>query len=160
MIYIEGELRNILTKICDHNWSLCETEDGKCVCFSENSGSFGNPNDTLLELLLASKFPVYLRVDSYNEQNTEICLCKDPSTIQFVYDPELYIAFYDKSGNIHRVTGIAICLYLKENPPGILTLNRKGIGIPSLGKFIIEQYMNTHETVDKKFVQAIINWIA
>lgn len=159
MIQIEGELRNILSKVCSYDWTLRETDDEKRVCFYGNFGSFGNPNDKLWELIVSSKFPLYLRVDSYDERNTELHLCKDPSAIQFVYDPEQYIAFYDKNYNLHRLTGIAICLYTKENPPGILNINPKGIGIPSIGSFIIEQYMNTHETVDKKFVQAIMNWI-
>lgn len=159
MIYIEGELRNILSEVCDYGWSLCETGDGGRVCFSGAFGSYGNPNDKLWELLLTSEFPVYLRVDTYDDQDVELCLCKHPSDIKWIYDPEQYIAFQDENDTVHRLSGVALYLGDTESTPEKITLIHKGIGIKSLGKFIIEQYMNIHETVDKKFVQAIINWI-
>lgn len=159
MIYIEGELRNILSEVCDHSWSACETEDGGYVCFSGAFGSYGNPADRLLQLILASEFPIYLRVDSYDDQNVELYLCKNPSDIKWIYDPERYIAFYDENDIIHCLTGVAVYFGDTEKAPEKTTLKHTGVGIQSLGKFIIEQYMNTHETVDKKFVQAIINWM-
>lgn len=158
MIRIEGELRNVLQKVCDYDWSLCETSDGGRVCFSDEIGSFGYPNDKLLELILTSEFPVYLRVDSRDSQNVELRVCKHPSEIKWMYTPGKYIVCYDENGIIHSVTGVGIYLGEKETASERITFTPNGITIPSLGKFISEQYMNSHETVDKKFVQAIINW--
>lgn len=159
MIQIEGELRKILQDVCDYNWSLYETTDGGHICFAEHMGSFGDPDDKLWDMIVASEFPIYLRADSYDNDNpVEVRLC-DPSEIKWVHNSELYIAYYDADGTIHNGTGVGIYLGEKENAPDRIIFDPKGLGIISLGKFIIEQYMNAHETVDKKFVQAIINWM-